>query len=105
MTTAVGEVYEVFIQRRHGEHHVHVGSLLAANAELALLHAKENFLRRDPCVNIWVVARDDIAATSYEDADIFARELNRDYRNPSGYRHHTKKWREYNLEVRPLLDD
>lgn len=105
MTAPTGEVYEVFIQRRHGEHHVHVGSLLAANPELALLHAKENFLRRDPCVNIWVVARENIAATSYEDADVFARELNRDYRNPSGYRHHAKKWREYNLEVRPVLDD
>jgi ring-1,2-phenylacetyl-CoA epoxidase subunit PaaB len=49
--------YEVFVQYDHLAHHQHVGSVLAASPDIALQLARENFLRRDKAVNIWVVRK------------------------------------------------
>lgn len=86
------EVFEVFIQRNHGENHVHVGSLDAPSAEMALQTARENFTRRDPAVNIWVVARTQILATKYEQSHL-DREMDRSYREVSGYTENGRLWR------------
>jgi ring-1,2-phenylacetyl-CoA epoxidase subunit PaaB len=78
-------VWEVFQQDKRGEHHKHVGSVHAPDAELALVLAKESFTRRGNCVNLWVVAAADIYATAYEDADVFVHTTDKRYREPSGF--------------------
>lgn len=78
-------IFEVFHQQTRGEPHVHVGAVHAADAETALLMAKEQFARRQACVNIWVVAAEDITATPYEDADIFEHGTDKSYREAFGY--------------------
>lgn len=78
-------VYEVFHQQARGEPHIHVGSIHAPDGETALLLAKEQFGRRQACVNIWVAPADAITATPYEDADIFEHGTDKSYREAYGY--------------------
>jgi ring-1,2-phenylacetyl-CoA epoxidase subunit PaaB len=78
--------YEVFQQKKRGTHHVHVGSLHAPDAELAVLFAKEQYARRGQCVNLWVVKTSDVFATEYEDEDIFATTPEKKYREPEVYK-------------------
>jgi len=78
-------VWEVFQQDHRGEHHRHVGSLHAPDAEFALVLAKENFARRGDCVNLWVVPAHAIHATDYEDADVFVHTTDKMYREPGGF--------------------
>lgn len=78
-------VFEVFHQQSRGEPHVHVGSVHAPDAETAIILAKEQFSRRQACVNIWVVPAEAILATAYEDADIFQHGTDKSYREAFGY--------------------
>ena len=55
MTDTQWPVFEVFHQQARGEPHVYVGSVHATDAEMALLLAKEQYARRQACVNLWVV--------------------------------------------------
>lgn len=47
--------YEVFQQARAGAPYENVGSVHAPDAELALLNARDVFVRRPQTVNLWVV--------------------------------------------------
>ena len=87
------QVWEVFQQDRRGEHHHHVGSVHAPDAEMALVLAKENFVRRGPCVNLWVVPSSAILATAYADADLFRPTSDKTYREAAGYRSFRQKRR------------
>lgn len=78
-------IFEVFHQQARGEPHVHVGSVHATDAEMALLMAKEQYTRRQACVNLWVVPAGAITATSYADADMFERLTDKSYRETWGY--------------------
>lgn len=78
-------VYEVFHQQARGDPHVHVGSVHAPDPEMALVLAKEQYTRRQACVNLWVVPAEAIAATKYEDADMFERHIDKSYRESWGY--------------------
>ncbi|MBL8007187.1 MAG: 1,2-phenylacetyl-CoA epoxidase subunit B [Ignavibacteria bacterium] len=80
------QTFEVFHQEKTGDHHKHVGSLHAPNAEMALLLAKEQFARRYKCVNIWVVKTSDISRTGKEDEDIFETTPEKMYREAGGYK-------------------
>jgi len=79
------QIYEVFHQQARGEPHVHVGSVHATDPDAAILLAKEQFGRRQACVNLWVVPTDAITATAYEDADIFQPGTDKSYREAFGY--------------------
>ncbi|MCS7083293.1 MAG: hypothetical protein N2561_08080 [Bacteroidetes bacterium] len=79
-------VWEVFRQPERGEPHLHVGSVHAPDPQTALVLAKEQFSRREPCVQLWVVRAEAIYATPYEDADIFEPALDRTYRLAAGYK-------------------
>ena len=48
-------LYEVFVRGKRGLNHVHVGSLHAADDEMALRHARDVYTRRNEGVSIWVV--------------------------------------------------
>ena len=79
-------VYEVFHQQARGEPHIHVGSVHAPDGDMALVLAKEQYCRRQACVNIWVVPASTISATQYGDDDIFERGTDKSYRESWGYR-------------------
>ena len=56
---------------KRGLNHVHVGSLHAADAEMALHNARDLYTRRNEGVSIWVVRADDITASSPAEKDPF----------------------------------
>jgi len=86
MTDSQGQVFEVFHQQARGEPHIHVGSVHAPDAEMALILAKEQYCRRQACVNLWVVPASAITATCYENDDIFERATDKSYRESWGYK-------------------
>ncbi len=80
------DTYEVFQQKRRGEQHVHVGSVHAPDADMALVFAKEQFGRRQHCASLWVVRSRDVHALGYDKEDMFATTPEKTYREASGYR-------------------
>jgi ring-1,2-phenylacetyl-CoA epoxidase subunit PaaB len=83
----VYEVYEVFAQTVAGGPYQHQASLVAASPEMALVLARENFLRRRTVFGVWVVPRSQITASPrpVEDPDWGFR-LPKTYREVSDYR-------------------
>lgn len=80
------ETFEVFHQTSRGAQHVHVGSVHAPNAELAIIFAKEQYARRMKCVNLWVVRTSAVTVTSYDDSDMFEAATDKSYREAFGYK-------------------
>jgi ring-1,2-phenylacetyl-CoA epoxidase subunit PaaB len=79
-------LYEVFLRSKRGLNHVHVGSLHAADAQMALRHARDLYTRRNEGVSIWVVASADITASSPDEKDpFFAPSGDKVYRHPTFY--------------------
>ena len=79
-------LYEVFIRARGGLDHKHVGSLHAADAGMALDHARDLYTRRQEGVSIWVVRSQDISASSPDEKDpFFAPAADKVYRHPTFY--------------------
>ena len=79
-------LYEVFLRGKRGLNHVHVGSLHAADAEMALRHARDLYTRRNEGVSIWVIASADITASSPTEKDpFFAPSGDKVYRHPTFY--------------------
>ncbi len=79
--------YEVFHQSKRGDPHIHVGSVHAPDADMALMLARDQFARRLECASLWVVATEHITATSYEDAKAwFEPATDKSYREASGFR-------------------
>jgi ring-1,2-phenylacetyl-CoA epoxidase subunit PaaB len=52
--------YQVFLQEKTGAPHQDVGSVHAPDSELALQNARDVFVRRPECINLWVVPVDEI---------------------------------------------
>jgi ring-1,2-phenylacetyl-CoA epoxidase subunit PaaB len=79
-------LYEIFIRAKSGLDHKHVGSLHAADARMALEHARDLYTRRQEGVSIWAVRSADIVASDPADAEAFF-EPARDkvYRHPTFY--------------------
>jgi ring-1,2-phenylacetyl-CoA epoxidase subunit PaaB len=80
------ETYEVFHQRKRGEHHVHVGIVHAANPEMALVFAKEQYGRRLKCANMWVTQSSNIYSLHYDDEDVFETTPEKTYREAGGFK-------------------
>lgn len=79
-------LYEVFLRGKRGLNHVHVGSLHAADDEMALRHARDVYTRRNEGVSIWVVRSTDITASSPSEKDpYFAPSGDKVYRHPTFY--------------------
>jgi ring-1,2-phenylacetyl-CoA epoxidase subunit PaaB len=79
-------LYEVFVRGKRGLNHVHVGSLHAADAEMALHNARDLYTRRNEGVSIWVVKAADITASSPAEKDpFFAPAADKVYRHPTFY--------------------
>ncbi|MDR7417541.1 MAG: hypothetical protein QN178_01365 [Armatimonadota bacterium] len=93
ITPDARHTFAVFRQASKTDAHVHVGDVHAPDAEMALVLAKEQFARRDPCVNLWVARYADIAATSYEDADMLEPSTDKSYRFGGSYREQQRVYR------------
>jgi ring-1,2-phenylacetyl-CoA epoxidase subunit PaaB len=91
--------FEVFSKRTHTSPMQYQFSLLAPNEELALVMAQENFMRREPVVDIWVVKRSNVKKMTQEERETLQRIDNKDYRNTKGYGYLKKKWRHYEQEM------
>lgn len=79
-------LYEVFIRARGGLDHKHAGSVHAADAVMALEHARDVYTRREEGVSIWVVRSIDIVASDPGDADaMFEPARDKVYRHPTFY--------------------
>ncbi|WP_432479488.1 1,2-phenylacetyl-CoA epoxidase subunit PaaB [Nocardioides sp. GXQ0305] len=79
-------LYEVFVRGKRGLNHVHVGSLHAADDEMAVRHARDVYTRRNEGVSIWVVRADAITASSPDEKDpLFAPSGDKVYRHPTFY--------------------
>ncbi|HET7264773.1 MAG TPA: 1,2-phenylacetyl-CoA epoxidase subunit B [bacterium] len=87
------DVWAVFIQARRRDPHVYAGDVHAPDAEMALLLAKENYARRDPCVSLWVVPARDIRATAEDAAEMFAPVTDKSYRFGGSYRQLQRAYR------------
>ncbi|MCY4422546.1 MAG: 1,2-phenylacetyl-CoA epoxidase subunit B [Acidimicrobiaceae bacterium] len=57
-------VYEVFVKRDGRDEFRHAGALEAATDELALVLARESYLRRAEGNRLWVVRRDHVVAAA-----------------------------------------
>jgi ring-1,2-phenylacetyl-CoA epoxidase subunit PaaB len=79
-------LYEVFVRSKRGLNHVHVGSLHAADDEMALHSARDVYTRRNEGVSIWVVKAEHITASSPAEKDpFFAPAADKVYRHPTFY--------------------
>jgi ring-1,2-phenylacetyl-CoA epoxidase subunit PaaB len=86
MSTPATPLWEVFVRPARGTNHVHVGSLHAADATLALQNARDLYTRRNEGVSIWVVRSADITASSPEEKDsFFEPSADKPYRHPTFY--------------------
>jgi ring-1,2-phenylacetyl-CoA epoxidase subunit PaaB len=79
-------LYEVFVRAKRGLSHVHAGSLHAPDAQMALRNARDLYTRRQEGVSLWVVASDQITASSPDERDsFFDPAADKVYRHPTFY--------------------
>ena len=79
-------LYEVFVRARRGLSHVHVGSLHAPDAEMALRNARDVYTRRQEGVSLWVIESELITASSPQEKDAFFEPAaDKIYRHPTFY--------------------
>jgi len=79
-------LWEVFIRNKQGLDHKHVGSLHAADAQMAIENARDVYTRRQEGVSIWVVESKYIHASNPDDAESFYEPANdKVYRHPTFY--------------------
>lgn len=86
MSTKEWPLFEVFIRSKQGLSHKHVGSLRAADAEMAIENARDVYTRRSEGISIWVVESKMIAASDAAEADaLFEPANSKVYRHPTFY--------------------
>ena len=79
-------LWEVFIRSKQGLDHKHVGSLHAADAQMAMENARDVYTRRMEGVSIWVVESKYIHASNPEEAgELFEPAVDKIYRHPTFY--------------------
>ena len=78
-------LWEVFVRQKRGLAHVHVGSLHAADAESALLAARDVYTRRVEGVSLWVVPSSAITASDPDEAAAFFESIEKPYRHATHY--------------------
>jgi len=79
-------LWEVFIRSKQGLDHKHVGSLHAADAQMAVENARDVYTRRQEGVSIWVVESRFIHASNPDEAESFYEPAaDKVYRHPTFY--------------------
>ena len=97
--TTFYQEYEIFSKRTPSSAFQYQFSLLAPNEDMALVLAQENFMRREPVVDIWIVNRKHIRKMNEEEKMTLNRLDNKDYRMTKGYGYLRRKWRKYEQEI------
>lgn len=86
MTDRPTPLWEVFIRSRNGLAHKHVGSIHAADGEMALQAARDTYTRREEGLSIWVVPSATIVASDPADKGmLFEPAAGKVYRHPTFY--------------------
>jgi ring-1,2-phenylacetyl-CoA epoxidase subunit PaaB len=84
--TTAWPLWEVFIRSKQGLDHKHVGSLKAADAQMAIENARDVYTRRMEGVSIWVVESKYIHASNPDEAESLYDPANdKVYRHPTFY--------------------
>ncbi len=79
-------LFEIFIRSKSGLNHKHVGSLHAADAQMAIENARDVYTRRQEGISIWVVESKYITASDPADSDpFFDPAQDKIYRHPTFY--------------------
>jgi len=79
-------LWEVFVRAKRGLSHVHVGSLHAPDATMAVRNARDLYTRRQEGVSIWVMPAEHITASSPDEKDaFFDPAADKIYRHPTFY--------------------
>lgn len=79
-------LWEVFIRSKQGLDHKHVGSLHAADAQMAIENARDVYTRRMEGISIWVVESKYIHASNPDEAESLYEPANdKVYRHPTFY--------------------
>jgi ring-1,2-phenylacetyl-CoA epoxidase subunit PaaB len=79
-------LWEVFIRARNGLHHAHVGSIHAADSEMALENARDVYTRRGEAASIWVVPSTAITSSDPGEAgEFFEPAMDKTFRHPTYY--------------------
>ncbi len=79
-------LWEIFIRSKQGLDHKHVGSLHAADAQMAIENARDVYTRRMEGVSIWVVESKYIHASDPDEADsLYEPAADKIYRHPTFY--------------------
>ena len=79
-------LFEVFVRSRQGLSHRHVGSLHAADADMAIENARDVYTRRNEGVSIWVVPSSEITASQPDQKEaLFTPSDDKVYRHPTFY--------------------
>ncbi|MBL4624587.1 MAG: 1,2-phenylacetyl-CoA epoxidase subunit B [Flavobacteriales bacterium] len=79
-------LWEVFIRSRQGLNHKHVGSLHAADEQMAIENARDVYTRRSEGVSIWVVESSQVHASNpTEQGPMFDPAEDKVYRHPTFY--------------------
>lgn len=79
-------LWEVFIRSKQGLDHKHVGSLHAADAQMAIENGRDVYTRRMEGVSIWVVESKYIHASNPDEAEELYEPANdKIYRHPTFY--------------------
>lgn len=77
-------MWEAFVRSSRGLSHVHAGSLHAADATMALRHARDLYTRRNEGSSVWVIPSVEVTASDPDSKGGF-------FESPQGknYRHAT----------------
>ncbi|MCZ2337339.1 MAG: 1,2-phenylacetyl-CoA epoxidase subunit B [Chitinophagales bacterium] len=79
-------LYEIFIRSKNGLNHKHVGSLHAADPQMAVQNARDVYTCRGEGVSIWVVESKYISASNPDDSEaLFDPADDKIYRHPTFY--------------------
>jgi ring-1,2-phenylacetyl-CoA epoxidase subunit PaaB len=79
-------LWEVFVRTKGGLSHRHAGSVHAADAEMALKHARDTYTRRQEGVSLWVIPSNMIVASDPANAAaLFDPAESKIYRHPTFY--------------------
>ncbi len=79
-------LWEIFIRSKQGLDHKHVGSLHAADADMAIENARDVYTRRQEGISIWAVESKYITASNPEEAgELYEPAADKIYRHPTFY--------------------
>lgn len=79
-------LWEIFIRSKQGLDHKHVGSLHAADAQMAIENARDVYTRRMEGVSIWAVESRYIHASNPDEAaSLYEPANDKVYRHPTFY--------------------